>query len=120
MNLVVRTLGAANADVEGAQGGYVARPLVGTWLLGPYLHNGSVPTVWDLLSPPDRRPAIFYRGYDVVDLDHLGFVSTGGEAEAYGFRFDTAIRGNGNGGHLYGTDLDDGDKRALVEFLKTQ
>lgn len=120
MNLVVRTLGATDADVEGAQGGYVARPLVGTWLLGPYLHNGSVPTLWDLLSAPARRPSVFYRGYDVVDLDRIGFVSTDVEAAAQGFRFDTTLRGNGNGGHLYGTDLGDGDKRALIEFLKTQ
>ena len=118
MNVVVRTLGAADADVEGAQGGYVARPLVGLWLLGPYLHNGSVPTLWDLLSPADKRPGVFYRGYDVVDFDHVGFVSTGNEAEANGFRFDTGIRGNGNGGHLYGTDLSDSDKSALIEFLK--
>jgi mono/diheme cytochrome c family protein len=120
MNLVVRGLGAANADVEGAQGGYVARPLIGIWLLGPFLHNGSVPTLWDLLQPPGRRPTVFYRGYDVVDFDRVGFMSTGGEAEAYGFRFDTGIRGNGNGGHVYGTDLGDGEKRTLVEFLKTQ
>jgi mono/diheme cytochrome c family protein len=120
MNFVVSALGAEHADVEGAQGGYVARPLVGLWLLGPYLHNGSVPTLWDLLSPPSQRPSVFYRGYDVVDLDRVGFVSTGSEAEAYGFRFDTGIRGNGNGGHDYGTDLGDNDKHALVEFLKTQ
>jgi mono/diheme cytochrome c family protein len=119
MNVVVRTLGAEHADVEGAQGGYVAKPLVGLWLLGPYLHNGSVPTLWDLLALPAQRPAVFYRGYDVVDLDRVGFISTGSEAEAYGFRFDTGIRGNGNGGHIYGTDLSDGDKRALLEFLKT-
>jgi hypothetical protein len=37
-----------------------------------------------------------------------------------GFRFDTGIRGNGNGGHVYGTDLGEDEKRALVEFLKTQ
>jgi mono/diheme cytochrome c family protein len=120
MNFVVHALGAEHAEVQGAQDGYVARPLVGTWLLGPYLHNGSVATLWDLLSPPDRRPRVFYRGYDVVDFEHVGFVSTGSEAAAYGFRFDTRIRGNGNGGHVYGTDLGDGDKRALVEFLKTR
>jgi hypothetical protein len=102
----------------GAQGGYVAKPLVGLWLLGPYLHNGSVPTLADLLAPAEQRPAVFYRGYDVVDLDRVGFMSTGGDAEAYGFRFDTAIRGNGNGGHLYGTQLSDTDKRALLEYLK--
>jgi mono/diheme cytochrome c family protein len=120
MNAVVRALGAEHADIEGAQDGYVARPLVGTWLLGPYLHNGSVPTVWDLLSPPGRRPREFFRGYDVVDFERLGFVATGGEAAAYGFRFDTGIRGNGNGGHVYGTDLGEDDKQALIEFLKTR
>ena len=67
----------ANADIQGAQDGYVARPLVGVWLLGPYLHNGSVPTMSDLLSPPEQRPTIFYRGYDVVDLEKVGFISTG-------------------------------------------
>jgi mono/diheme cytochrome c family protein len=119
MNLVTGALGARRAEVEGAQGGYVARPLVGTWLLGAYLHNGSVPTLWDLLSAPDKRPAVFYRGYDVVDLERIGFVSTGPAAEANGFRFDTAQRGNANSGHTYGTDLGDADKRALIEYLKT-
>jgi len=119
MNAVVRLLGARRSDVQGAQGGYVARPLVGLWLLGPYLHNGSVPTLWDLLSPPPQRPAVFYRGYDVVDLDHVGFISTGKEAAAYGFRFDTQLRGNDNGGHVYGTGLSEADKRALLEYLKT-
>lgn len=119
MNVVVRLLGAEHAEVQGAQDGYVAKPLVGLWLLGPYLHNGSVPTLWDLLSPPTQRPAVFYSGYDVVDFEHVGFIATGSEAEAYGFRFDTGIRGNGNGGHLYGTGLGNADKRALLEFLKT-
>jgi mono/diheme cytochrome c family protein len=119
MNLVVGALGARRAEVEGAQGGYVARPLVGTWLLGPYLHNGSVPTLRDLLSAPEQRPAVFYRGYDVVDLDRFGFVSTGPAAVANGFRYDTVLRGNGNGGHTYGTDMSDADKDALIEYLKT-
>ena len=99
MNTVVRLLGADNADIQGAQDGYVAKPLVGVWLLGPYLHNGSVPTLRDLLSPPEQRPRVFYRGYDVVDLENIGFISTGPEAAARGFRIDTAQRGNGNAGH---------------------
>jgi hypothetical protein len=119
MNAVVRTLGDLRSEVQGAQDGYVARPLVGAWLLGPYLHNGSVPTLWDLLSPADQRPAIFYRGHDVVDLDKIGFISTGPQAAAHGFRFDTTLRGNSNGGHNYGTGLDEPDKRALIEYLKT-
>ena len=119
MNLVVRTLGARRADVQGAQAGYVARPLVGLWLLGPYLHNGSVPTLLDLLSTPEQRPKMFFRGYDVLDLEKIGFLSTGPEAAANGFRFDTGLRGNGNGGHAYGSDLGEPDKRALLEYLKT-
>ena len=62
---------------------------------------------------------MFFRGYDVVDLENVGFVATGPAAEASGFRFDTALRGNGNGGHIYGVDLPEPDKRALIEYLKT-
>jgi mono/diheme cytochrome c family protein len=118
MNRLTSTLGLRDAALQGAQG-YVARPLVGVWLLAPYLHNGAVPTVADLLSPPAERPAVFHRGHDVVDPERLGFVATGPAAEARGFRFDTRIRGNGNGGHLHGTELPPDDKRALIEFLKT-
>ena len=42
------------------------------------------------------------------------------EAQTAGFRLDTAARGNGKGGHAYGTDLDDAGRRALVEYLKTR
>jgi mono/diheme cytochrome c family protein len=119
MNRVTGLLGLSGKPMQGAQGGYVAKPLVGVWLQAPYLHNGAVPTVADLLSPPDQRPATFYRGYDVLDGERLGFVATGPEAAARGFRFETGLRGNGNGGHLFGTDLSADDKRALIEFLKT-
>lgn len=118
MNRVTSMLGMDNAEMLGAQG-YVARPLVGLWLLAPYLHNGSVPTLLDLLTPPAQRPSVFYRGYDVLDLNQIGFVATGPEAEAHGFRFDTQQRGNSNTGHDYGTTLPDADKRALLEYLKT-
>ncbi|HET6519666.1 MAG TPA: cytochrome c [Geminicoccaceae bacterium] len=118
MNLVTRTLGVRDAELQAAQG-YVARPLVGVWLLGPYLHNGSVPTLRDLLGPPARRPKVFHRGYDVIDPDDVGFVSAGPAAEARGFRVDTSERGNGNGGHAYGADLPEPDRRALIEYLKT-
>jgi hypothetical protein len=56
-------------------GGYANLPLDGIWLRAPYLHNGSVPTVRDLLEPAENRPKIFYRGYDVIDQQRLGFVS---------------------------------------------
>ncbi|HEY1910702.1 MAG TPA: hypothetical protein VGG73_07270 [Vicinamibacterales bacterium] len=100
--------------------GYANHPLDGIWLRGPYLHNGSVPTLRDLLDPPDRRPKLFYRGYDVFDQRKVGFVSDVAEADGQVFtRYDTLIGGNGNGGHLYGTTLSDDEKRAIVEYLKT-
>ena len=86
----------------------------------PYLHNGSVPTLRDLLDPPDERPDVFYRGYDVYDFDDLGFVSSGPDAERRGVRYDTRERGNDNGGHLYGTNLTDTEKQDLLEYLKTE
>ena len=100
--------------------GYSNMPLDGVWLRAPYLHNGSVPTLRDLLEPPEDRPTVFYRGYNVYDYEDLGFVSNGAAAEAEGFRFDTTERGNGNQGHLYGTDLSNEEIDALLEYLKTQ
>ena len=99
--------------------GYVAVPLDGVWLRGPYLHNGSVPSLHDLLEPADHRPRAFFRGYDLLDRVRVGFVSDGPDAERMGTRHDTGLPGNGNGGHLYGTDLTSAQKRALLEFLKT-
>jgi len=99
--------------------GYVAVLLDGIWLRGPYLHNGSVPSLRDLLKPPAERPAVFYRGYDLLDPVNVGFVSQGTVAEKTGFRFDTGVAGNGNGGHLYGTELPEEQKAALLEYLKT-
>lgn len=99
--------------------GYANTPLDGIWGRAPYLHNGSVPTMEDLLSKPEDRPAVFYKGYNLYSEDQMGFVSTGPKAEKVGFRFDIVDEGNGNQGHLYGTDLSDDDKKALIEFMKT-
>jgi hypothetical protein len=99
-------------------GGYVAMPLVGAWLNAPYLHNGSVPTLSDLLNPPEQRPARFYRGYDVIDPVGVGFVSdhpAAGEGEWY----ETNKAGNSAAGHRYGTGRSAPEKKALIEFLKT-
>lgn len=98
--------------------GYANMPLDGIWLRAPYLHNGSVPDLRALLFP-DERPAMFHRAYDVYDWERLGFVSRGPEAEREGVGFDTSLRGNGNGGHLYGTALPEREKLALLEYLKT-
>ncbi|MEN3330998.1 MAG: hypothetical protein V7641_363 [Blastocatellia bacterium] len=108
------------------QEGYQAVPLDGIWMRAPYLHNGSVPTLHDLLEPEAQRPKFFYRGYDVYDQENVGFISNGPEAERYGWKLEVVVdpdhplnRGNGNQGHRYGTDLPAADKRALLEYLKT-
>jgi len=100
--------------------GYANMPLDGLWLRSPYLHNGSVPTLRDLLSAPENRPQMFYRGNDVFDRDNVGFVST--ETEARGrrfFRYDTSLPGNSAAGHSYGVSLGSDEKNALIEYLKT-
>jgi hypothetical protein len=121
--------------------GYANVPLDGVWARAPYLHNGSVPTLRDLLQREACRPWKFHRGSDIYDPVNVGFVSyaqalTPGEsacpqtrpgptfveapAEARLFVFDTSLPGNGNAGHRWGTDLPDEQKRELLEFLKTQ
>jgi mono/diheme cytochrome c family protein len=99
--------------------GYVAVSLDGLWLRGPYLHNGSVPSLADLLEPPDKRPARFWRGSDLIDPNRVGFVSEGDEAQRAGTLYDTSLPGNSNAGHSYGTVLPSEQKRALLEYLKT-
>jgi mono/diheme cytochrome c family protein len=100
--------------------GYANHPLDGIWARAPYLHNGSIPTLRDLLEPVERRPVSFYRGYDVYDQARVGFVSSVAEENGRSFfRYDTAVPGNSNAGHLYGTTLPDEDKRAMVEYMKT-
>lgn len=109
--------------------GYANHPLDGLWLRGPYLHNGSVPTLADLLEPPALRPKDFVRGIDILDQDRGGFQAPPCGSEAGraalaavprpGFCFDTSQPGNANGGHLYGTGLDPQAKADLLAYLKT-
>jgi hypothetical protein len=99
--------------------GYANHPLDGIWARAPYLHNGSVPSLRDLLEPAQARPAVFYRGYDVFDPVNVGFVSDVPAEGGLAFsRYDTAVPGNGNGGHVYGTLLTGDEKRAIVEYMK--
>jgi hypothetical protein len=99
--------------------GYNPPFLDGIWLRAPYLHNGSVPTLRDLLEPVANRPSVFWRGYDLYDPVNVGFVTRGAEAERVGTRHDVREHANGNGGHLFGTDLPVEQKTALLEYLKT-
>jgi len=103
--------------------GYANLPLDGIWLRGPFLHNGSVPNLRELLEPSAGRSKVFYRGNDVFDPQNVGFVSNVAEQDGGKFfLFDTSKRGNGNWGHeghVYGTDLPPQEKQALIEYLKT-
>jgi len=101
-------------QVQPAQ--YRARPLDGAWASAPYLHNGSVPTLKDLLRPVAERPTQFYVGSSEFDPVNVGFVQ---EKTGRGFRFDTRIAGNYNTGHEFGTTLSEADKLALIEYLKS-
>jgi processive rubber oxygenase RoxA-like protein len=100
------------------QEGYQAPPLDGVWLRAPYLHNGSVPNLREVLEPEEKRTKVFYRGYDVYDPVNVGFVISGAEAERHGWKLDVSERGNGNLGHNYGATLAPDEKRALLEYLK--
>jgi RoxA-like, cytochrome c-like len=105
-------------DTHAPYGPYAARPLYGIWAAAPYLHNGSVPTLYDLLLPPAQRPKTFAlgsRGYDPV---RLGFVVTT-RCDRRDCLVDTTRTGDGDGGHLWGTDLSEPDRMALLEYLKT-
>lgn len=102
--------------------GYAAVPLDGVWLRSPYLHNGSVPSLTDLLKAPGDRPPVFYRGNDVYDPESVGFVATEAQDATTGqpyFEYDVSVPGNSNQGHGWGTELSGSDKQALVEYLKT-
>lgn len=111
-NQTVEEMGIQRIGLQKTNG-YAAVPLDGIWLRAPYLHNGAVPTLRDMLKEPAQRPKTFYRGYDVYDPVNVGF------DVSKGWRFETAVRGNGNQGHAYGTTLPDADKNALLEYLKT-
>ncbi len=102
--------------------GYLAEPLDGLWLTGPYLHNGSVPTVADLLEPAAARPKAFVRGITVLDSEKIGFVAPAcvpGAKLDEGYCYDTSEAGNSPEGHEYGTSLPPADKAALIAYLKT-
>jgi hypothetical protein len=96
-----------------------------------------VPTLRDLLEPVEKRPKVFWRGYDIYNPVKVGFVTSKQEAdhiglsdeleraklredvERIGTYYDVSQRASGNQGHVFGTDLPDKDKDALVEYLKT-
>jgi mono/diheme cytochrome c family protein len=105
--------------------GYVAPPLDGIWASAPYLHNGSVPTLWHLLHP-EERPTVWRRTHLGLDIDRMGFRIEEltdvpkrlqpAERRRY---FDTRVNGKSAAGHDYPATLSEDEKRDLLEYLKT-
>ena len=101
---------------------YRAAPLDGVWATAPYLHNGSVQNLTELLTPPSQRKSSFYVGSRDFDPVNVGFES---EDDYYGYGhrgeslLDTTLQGNSNAGHDYGVYLTAQEKDALIEFMKT-
>lgn len=98
---------------------YKARPLDGIWATGPYLHNGSVRTLYQLLLPPAQRERTFWVGSTEFDEEDVGFVSRP-STDGSTFRFDTSEPGNSNMGHVYGANgFTEEQRRALVAYMKS-
>jgi len=123
--------------------GYKPRPLEGVWATPPFLHNGSVPNLYEMLLPPAQRSARFFVGRRDFDAKHVGYVSVPADAsENDGFWFDASKDGNHNTGHAFvatpeqlsayradakahplpsgviGPLLSDDERWALVEYIK--
>ena len=128
-NLLIRS----NEIELSATGGYAPPPLEGVWASWPYLHNGSVPTLWALLQPSSERPKTFYVGRAVdkkTDFDRVrnGYpLNPPGKWKTPSRKYDTRESSKSNSGHDVGIFIDkdgkalitDQQKRDLILFLKT-
>jgi hypothetical protein len=97
---------------------YESRVLYGIWATAPYLHNGSVPNLWQLLTPPAQRTTSFNVGSRLFDPKNVGFSTESSPSKNGRFAVDPE-KGNGNGGHDYGTGLTDDERWQIIEYMKT-
>jgi hypothetical protein len=113
---------------------YQSRPLAGVWATPPFLHNGSVPSLYELLLPAYRRSKKFYLKSPTFDPVAVGLYTDASEKGA--FLFDTTIKGNSNSGHEFragyqpwkpgappaygaiGPEMTDEERWAIIEYLK--
>jgi mono/diheme cytochrome c family protein len=105
---------------------YKARPLNGIWAAAPYLHNGSVPTLYQLLSPVSERPSTFWLGSKQYDPVNVGYET---QKLKGGYFYDVTLSGNHNQGHEFrdgprgkgviGPLLPPQDRRALIAYMKS-
>ncbi|HYT74144.1 MAG TPA: di-heme-cytochrome C peroxidase [Vicinamibacterales bacterium] len=126
--------GFGSLDLPQVIPAYKPRPLAGMWATPPYLHNGSVPTIYDLLSPVAERPKTFRVGSREFDTVKVGLKE---QTSGY-WVFDTSKDGNHNTGHefnagykpwaegdppahgLIGPYLPPEDRLAIIEHLKVR
>jgi hypothetical protein len=127
--------GFGELDVPKPLAQYKPRPLAGIWAAGPFLHNGSIPTIYQLLLPADQRDKKFFVGTRDFDPVNLG-LSTQPTEGREGFWFDTSRTGNSNVGHEFrkgyvpwqpggppqygviGPELTEEQRRDIIEYLK--
>jgi hypothetical protein len=110
--------GKPRQPVAGAK--YEARVLHGIWATAPYLHNGSVANLWELLLPASQRKTVFMVGSRVFDPTNVGFATDQSPFVDGKFTADSSnANGNGNGGHEFGTGLSPDKRRAIIEYMKT-
>jgi processive rubber oxygenase RoxA-like protein len=108
---------AAPATVRGS---YESRVMQGIWAAAPYLHNGSVPTLAELLKPSGDRVKKFKIG-PAYDIANVGLAV---EQTQFNYELETTgcsdvNSGRSNCGHEFGTQLLPDEKKALLEYLKT-
>jgi hypothetical protein len=99
---------------------YESRVLNGVWAVAPYLHNGSVPNLWELMKSTKDRKSTFKVGSRIFDPKNVGYATDDSPFKAGDFVADPAnANGNGNGGHEFGVTLSDEERWAIIEYMKT-
>ncbi len=103
-----------------SRNGYLAQPLDGIWATAPYLHNGAVPTLEDLLNS-SQRPTFWKRSFNTSDIDYekVGWNYSVETSKVDTDTYDTTKEGYGNQGHTFGDNLTTSERTALIEYLKT-
>ena len=100
-------------------GGYVAQPLDGIWASAPYIHNGSVPTLYEMLKSDARKDYWRRDKSSVYDQVNVGWTYSEESSKIDKHTYDNSLYGYGNGGHTFGDHLTDENRMAVIEYLKT-
>ncbi len=113
------TMGDHPARLEPFKG-YIAPPLDGIWATAPYLHNGSIPTL-DAVIDSKLRPKFWSREFLTPQYDYIkmGWKFEEKDRSSNQTVYNTTLPGYGNYGHYFGDKLNDKEKKAVLEYLKT-